>query len=121
MLGDHRAVGHDAHQRRRATDRDRTAGECGRNAVSIAVEHHEAGAGHPQHALDIAIEGCGDLPQAALLLREAGGDGVFGRNRMFARSEFSAALGQPQVQRLEAGKASGVNSHSRILPTWFST
>ena len=55
--------------------------------------------------LDIAIEGCGDAAQAALFLREAGGDGAFGRDRMFARGEFPAALGQPLVQRLEVGKA----------------
>ena len=55
--------------------------------------------------LDIAIEDCGYAAQAALFLREALGDGAFGRDRMFARGEFPAALGQPQVQRLEIGKA----------------
>ena len=55
--------------------------------------------------LDIAIEGCGDAAQAALFLREASGDGAFGRDRMFARGELAAALGQPEVQLLEVGKA----------------
>jgi len=54
--------------------------------------------------LDIAIEGCGDVAQAALLLREAGGDGTLWGDRMFARGEFPAARGQPFVQCLEAGK-----------------
>ena len=62
VFGDHRAVGHDADLGRRAAHRDRAPGKRRRNAVAIAVQHDEAGAGDPQHMLHIAIERCGDPP-----------------------------------------------------------
>ena len=104
MLGDHHAVGHHADLSGRAADRDGPASKCCRDAVTVAVQHHEAGARDPQHVLHISIKGCGDLPQSKLLFNEASRDGPVRCRRVLALSQLPAPHGQPLVQRLEIGK-----------------
>jgi hypothetical protein len=68
MLGDRHAVGHDADLGGRAAHRDRTTGKRRRHAVAIAIQHHEARAGHSQHMLDITVED----PKIAVIWRRTG-------------------------------------------------
>jgi hypothetical protein len=105
MFGDHRAIGNDADFCSRAAQRNRAAGEFGRNTVAVAIQYHEAGAGDPRHMFQIPIEDGRDWPQSTLLVSEAGRDRTIRGHRVLALSQRAAARCQPRIQRLEAGKA----------------
>ena len=97
MLGDQRAIGHDADLGGGAAHRDRPTGKRCRNAVAVAIQHNDAGAGDPQHMFHIPVEGRGDPPQDRLLLGEAVGDQSIRGHGVLALRQLPASHGQPLV------------------------
>jgi len=63
MLGDYLATCDDAHVCRTTTHGNGLACPLGGNAVAVAINPHQAGAGNAQHLLDITVEGGADGAQ----------------------------------------------------------